>query len=695
MKARKSNSLSGKVRNLSLVALGAFSALILLGSCKKDTPASLSGVVSDSETGQSVSGAKVNLVENDMNFTTGDDGHYEFVQIGAGTYNIKVTHPDYGDYEKSVAVGEDDATADVQLVMKTYSLSGTVKDSKSGQALAGVAVKPAGGSNKTTDANGAYTLENLKRGELKITFSKEGYKDKDGTANIPGATTLNIELEAYASTLTGKVTDSRNKQPVADVVVSNGEGATSKTGANGVYTFTGLNKTSYTITATKTGFTTYTNTVNVSIAQESNTYSFQMTPTTTSLSGKVTDGATNAGLSGVTVSLNNGGGSTTTGSDGTYRFENLSQTSYTLTASKSGYDNFSGSVSVNLGIENNTYNFSMNVTYVQPTTALTGKVTDSSSGAALSGVTVTLGSQTYVTASAGTYRFDNLTGTSYTLTATRTDYVNFNTTVTLNLSVATNTRDIAMNRAPQPSPATVTATSALSISDGIYFDLSFNSSASTYLRKLYPTSEISSLSDAAIITKLESESSVISTANVIGIFSPSLNANTAYTWCAVARDAQGRNGVLYKRAMSTKGTSSQPRATINVSSVSSQSISFSVTQNTYCYSYDLWLGAATGTLQDIEYAYYAYSEGTRYTGDGNGSIPRDASWAYTFIIALGYTSSGVNSGYVDVKIIRNSDGVVVRSESVDIRSLGKENIEKMKNNGIDAKLIKGIFEVKK
>jgi hypothetical protein len=59
-------------------------------------------------------------------------------------------------------------------------------------------------------------------------------------------------------------------------------------------------------------------------------------PTTGSIAGTVTDASTSAAISGATVAIS-GGASTTTDGTGHYSFSNLAPTSYSLTASKSGY----------------------------------------------------------------------------------------------------------------------------------------------------------------------------------------------------------------------------------------------------------------------------------------------------------------------------------------------------------------------
>jgi protocatechuate 3,4-dioxygenase beta subunit len=141
------------------------------------------------------------------------------------------------------------------------------------------------------------------------------------------------------------------------------------------------------------------------------------------LSGVVTDEV--GVLAGVTVSIGSGN-SVTTDSSGQYQFTNIPVGSYTITFNKSGYDKKEITMQINSG--NNPLNVQM-VAVIQPGT-LSGTVTDSSDGKAISGVSVQLsgsgGSATATTDSTGSYAFTNITPGNYTITFSKSGY----TTVT-------------------------------------------------------------------------------------------------------------------------------------------------------------------------------------------------------------------------------------------------------------------------
>jgi len=73
-----------------------------------------------------------------------------------------------------------------------------------------------------------------------------------------GPNTLNVTMTAtvQTGTLSGTVTDA-NSQPISGVSVSM-TGASVNTDSNGVYTITGIPVGTYTVTFSKTGYTTVT-----------------------------------------------------------------------------------------------------------------------------------------------------------------------------------------------------------------------------------------------------------------------------------------------------------------------------------------------------------------------------------------------------------------------------------------------------
>lgn len=151
------------------------------------------------------------------------------------------------------------------------------------------------------------------------------------------------------------------------------------------------------------------------------------------ISGYVTNASSGLPLSGATVQTNTSL-STTTNATGFYNFTGLSNQTYIVNASLTGYTTNSINVTIN-GANNNTANISLTPV---PTFRLSGYVTNASSGAAISGADVTTNtSLTTTTNATGYYNFTLSNGT-YLITASKTGYSDNSTTVTINGAAVSN-----------------------------------------------------------------------------------------------------------------------------------------------------------------------------------------------------------------------------------------------------------------
>jgi len=142
---------------------------------------------------------------------------------------------------------------------------------------------------------------------------------------------------------------------------------------------------------------------------------------TATLRGVVRDNSTGAVLPDVLVTVD--GKTTTTDSQGTYKFTGLAAGVYTITFSKTGYDTVTAH-DVNLVKGDNQLNVYLNPTGVPPTTAsLFGVVTDIQTGAPIPEAVVTVDSSiVQTTDSSGFYQFTELTPGSHEVKFEKTGY---------------------------------------------------------------------------------------------------------------------------------------------------------------------------------------------------------------------------------------------------------------------------------
>jgi hypothetical protein len=209
----------------------------------------------------------------------------------------------------------------------------------------------------------------------------------------------------------------------ATVTLSGAASATYTAGTSGNFTFGGLANGTYTITPTHAGYTFSPSSLNVTVsgANISAGMNFTATALTFSVSGTISPAA---GGSGATVTLSGAAvATTTTDSAGNYTFTGLSNGTYAVTPSLTGYTFSPGVQSATVNGANVTgLNFTATA-QTAPTFSISGTISPTLSGA---GATVILGGAagaTTVTNSAGNYTFTGLANGSYTITPSSTGYL--------------------------------------------------------------------------------------------------------------------------------------------------------------------------------------------------------------------------------------------------------------------------------
>jgi hypothetical protein len=134
--------------------------------------------------------------------------------------------------------------------------------------------------------------------------------------------------------ISGVVTKSGVALPGVTMTLSGDASDTATTDATGRYIFTKLLNGSYTVTASKSGFTFTPATADVSVSGANKTANFTATLLTYSISGTVNGDV----QQGVTVKLTGAAAkTTTTDAYGNYSFSGLVNGNYTVTPSKTGY----------------------------------------------------------------------------------------------------------------------------------------------------------------------------------------------------------------------------------------------------------------------------------------------------------------------------------------------------------------------
>jgi parallel beta-helix repeat protein len=354
---------------------------------------SLTGQVTDGVTGAAAPG--VNVVIYDAatgsylaSTATDAAGVYLFVGL-SGSYKLNFSGTGYaplwygGKVDQAlaavVAVTPVSSITGINLAMvKGASISGTVTDSVSGAALSNVtvyaidAVSGVWQNLGRTDGSGAYSITGLATGRYKLSFSCYGYVDQwsGGKADQAGAAILALTAPGALSginvalvkgaVITGLVTDQVTGSGVQGITVTVYDAVTGSfagsgyTDSSGVYSVTGLAGGSYKIQASGYSAFGYIAKWYGSHDQQSTADIVRVIAPNTvkgvdfalerggAITGKVTDGATGAGLQGVWITVYSSVtdqtiGSSATDGAGNYTVSGLPTGSYKLAFYHDGY----------------------------------------------------------------------------------------------------------------------------------------------------------------------------------------------------------------------------------------------------------------------------------------------------------------------------------------------------------------------
>jgi subtilisin family serine protease len=139
----------------------------------------LSGIVTDETTGTGISGATVTI--GSLSKTTETDGYYTINNVPVGN-NYSVTASAKGFISETitgVVISEGLTTTKnfslSEVVIETYRVSGIVKDSESNPINGALVVIEGTDLNKTTEADGTYSISGVEAGAYNITASADGY----------------------------------------------------------------------------------------------------------------------------------------------------------------------------------------------------------------------------------------------------------------------------------------------------------------------------------------------------------------------------------------------------------------------------------------------------------------------------------------------------------------------------------------
>lgn len=259
----------------------------LTGSSK---PGKISGVISDSLSGDQIPGVTVTTVPPTISVQTDNDGAYVIEDVEKGDYIVKATKEDYNTKSMPATVTADKTTILSMVLAPTIlpvgTIQGTVVSSAGSTPIAGanITTNPATQS-VTTDSQGKFTIANISAGSYTVNAAAAGYQNGSQTAQVSAGDTAVIAIvltptqTAQFGTIQGKITNASDSAPIANANVFTAPASMSvRSDASGDYVLNNIPAGSYTVTASMTGFSSSTSSpVNVT-SGAIETVNLQLTP---------------------------------------------------------------------------------------------------------------------------------------------------------------------------------------------------------------------------------------------------------------------------------------------------------------------------------------------------------------------------------------------------------------------------------
>ncbi len=308
-------------------------------------------------------------------------------------------------------------------IATTGDIRGQVTDQVTGVPVSGINISTQPTTQTVvTDANGDFLIPQVTIGNYTIDIKSSLYVPKQVTVSVTagGVASASISLMPNSGIVTGKVLNQKTGDPIVGVTVSISEDILSDvTDASGSFSFAEVSNGPKTLSFSVAGYKAATLAITVNGGSLQN-LTQSLFPTIGSIDGVLTDSKTGAALEGVSISSSPVTSTAITDAAGIFNLENVPEGTYTITASKNNYGPSTRSVVVtggDVGL--------VSLALASSVGSIVGIITDSKTGAALTGVSVsTIPTTTAVVTDAyGAYAISSAPAATYTVSATKAGYV--------------------------------------------------------------------------------------------------------------------------------------------------------------------------------------------------------------------------------------------------------------------------------
>ncbi|MEC2077419.1 carboxypeptidase regulatory-like domain-containing protein, partial [Metabacillus fastidiosus] len=196
-------------------------------------PASISGTVTDSQNGNPIVGALVQvfLVGTTIpvrSTLTDSNGNYILSGLNEGEYRIEISADNYASSISRVVLAPGESrTLDASLAPNPATIQGRLVDAQTGEPIPGAAVTTVLSNSgiivasTETDQNGNYVITGLAPGTYNVVFSADNFAGQTSTVTLTAGETetVNASLTPNPATITGTVTDALTGNPISNVLI--------------------------------------------------------------------------------------------------------------------------------------------------------------------------------------------------------------------------------------------------------------------------------------------------------------------------------------------------------------------------------------------------------------------------------------------------------------------------------------------
>ncbi|HEX9562482.1 MAG TPA: carboxypeptidase regulatory-like domain-containing protein [Gemmatimonadaceae bacterium] len=222
-------------------------------------PGTLSGTVTDAASGAPIAGASVTTQPATTTAITNSQGAFTISGVPAGSYNVTASHAGYSPGSANGVVGPGQAvTVNIALAPVPGTISGVITNASNGAPIAGATVSTVPPTaTVTTNAQGSYTIPNVPPGTYTVNATSAGFNPNSAPAAVTSSqvATTDIALTPLPGGIMGVVTDASNGAPIAGATVTTVPATSSvTTNAQGAYTIQNVPPGTYTVTATRSGY---------------------------------------------------------------------------------------------------------------------------------------------------------------------------------------------------------------------------------------------------------------------------------------------------------------------------------------------------------------------------------------------------------------------------------------------------------